>query len=157
MFYRTHLGLKIEIDEEDFDLISSYKWYEAKTLNVSYATAYFGGGRKNRKMMKMHRLILNAHKGEMIDHIDGNGLNNKKSNLRISTNQLNQANTRNFNNPTGYKGVYKEGNRYRARIGFCGKGVHLGCFSTPEEAAIAYNQKAKELYGENSYLNKVGV
>ena len=91
-----------------------------------------------------------------VDHINGNPLDNRKSNLRICTNAENQRNRGvNKNNTSGYKGVCwaKQNKKWKARIKHNGKLIHLGYYKDKEEAARAYDKKAKELHGEYAYLN----
>jgi HNH endonuclease len=93
---------------------------------------------------------------EFIDHIDRDPTNNKITNLRLATNGQNMANAGKRNNKphkltSNYKGVSKVNTRWRATIGYQGKTMHLGYFDTPEIAAEAYNNKAKELFGEYFY------
>jgi hypothetical protein len=91
-----------------------------------------------------------------IDHIDRNRLNNIWSNLRECTSSENKANrTKQSNNTSGYKGVswHKRANKFRAKIQFQKKPIHIGLFTSAEEAAAAYNTKAKELYGEFANIN----
>ena len=106
----------------------------------------------------MHRQIMKAPKGMVVDHIDGNGLNNRRSNLRICTPRQNQWNrcplkTRKQTSP--FKGVqYPTGkSRPYARIQYNGKTIHIGVFDSEVEAAQAYDRKAVELFGEFAYLN----
>ena len=104
----------------------------------------------------MHRIILNAPKGTMVDHINGNGLDNRKENLRLCTTRENNANQKkNRNNSSGYKGVAKASNcsKWRAYIRVDGVQRHLGNHNTPEEAARAYDAAAKKHFGEYAHLN----
>ena len=83
------------VDDEDYELVNKYNWY-------------FGAGyARSMEKILMHRLIMKAKKGQMIDHIDGNGLNNQRSNLRFCTHSQNMANKKGFKNTSSkYKGVY---------------------------------------------------
>ncbi len=144
------------IDIEDFDLISQWKWrlvsgrgnrtnYAKRTLSVK--------GKK--KVVLMHRFILNAPKGIQVDHINGNGLDNRKSNLRLATASQNSIN-RISKNRTGYRGVKSAKGKYTARITCKGKVYFLGIFSSAEAAAQAYDKKAIELHGDFAVLNFPG-
>lgn len=141
------------IDSEDLELLGDTTWYEGVSEWSHYAKTY-----KNNKEIKMHRLIMRINDPKIhIDHIDGNTLNNKKENLRLVDNAKNHMNQRiRKDNQSGYKGVSKtkskKNPRWVARIGRNGK-FNLGTFDTPEDAAKAYDKKAKELFGEFAKLN----
>lgn len=143
------------VDAEDVELISGYAWYEEKSRHTSYA-ACTTGGRSTKTRTKMHRLILGAGHGEVVDHINGNGLDNRKSNLRIATHSQNQINRASpSNNKSGFKGVIycKQTGRWRAELRAYGKWVWIGRFDTPEEAARAYDATAREYFGEFAFTN----
>jgi hypothetical protein len=157
---KTHGTFKTLIDEEDWDKVKDYKWrIDKPSTRPRYGPYVIGYNKELKKEAKLHRLIMDAPKGMLVDHIDGDGLNNTKENLRICTHTENQRNKKsNYNNPTGLKGVrpYKN-NKYGARLTYKIDGKsgehHLGSHDTPEEAARAYDKKAKELHGEFAKLN----
>jgi len=104
----------------------------------------------------MHRVIMRAPKGVMCDHRNHNGLDNRKSNLRLCTSAQNQYNKKPKKDcASKYKGVVrrKDCKKWRAKIGFKGKRIHLGYFDDEMDAAMAYDDKAIELFGEFAYLN----
>lgn len=147
-------GMVALVDDEDFERVNKFKWYAQKnSTGVFYAKA---NDRKNKTTVFLHRLILNAPKGSLIDHIDGNGCNNTKANLRICTKQQNAFNAKKM---TGcysrFKGVSVCGNRWRAFIKIGKKNIHLGCFATEEEAAIAYNDAIVKYHGDFARLNNI--
>jgi hypothetical protein len=113
------------------------------------------------KQLLVHRIIFAMHHGFMpayVDHIDQNKTNNRIENLRQCSRSQNTVNSAvRVDNPHKYKGVtfHKSSNRFAAQTFINGKRVHIGLFKTPEEAALAYNEKAKELFGEFAVLNKV--
>ena len=103
-----------------------------------------------------HRVILDAPLGSMVDHINGDGLDNRRSNLRIATPGENKRNSRKRTIGTsGFKGVYRHRTRWQARGHLECKVVYLGSFSTERDAALAYNEFAKKNYGEFALLNEV--
>jgi hypothetical protein len=104
----------------------------------------------------MHRQIMNAPEGLLVDHIDGNGLNNQKNNLRLCSSAQNARNRRPTSKPySKYKGVswHKRNKKWEVRIAKSGKSTYLGTFEDELEAALAYDRKAEELFGEFAYLN----
>ena len=99
----------------------------------------------------MHREILSAPDSAEVDHKDGNGLDNRKQNLRLASRVQNQCNKRRYSSNTcGFKGVHfhKQNRKWRARIEFNKKRISLGLFSSREEAGAAYIEAAKRLHGE---------
>lgn len=158
-----------QVDDEDFFKVNMYNWNAIKGDSCFYATA----GIKNnltgkRQMVQMHRFIMNLTDPKtFVDHADRNGVNNQKINLRIATHSQNNIN-RGFNKNlfSIYKGVTlkktkhtlkhgikKEYYSWTASIGFQNKKIHIGCFKNELDAALAYDKKAKELFGEFAYLN----
>lgn len=148
------------VDDEDFENIARFRWQcaSSKTHSLLYArrSQYMGGGAANckLKLVQMHNLILPPLPGFVVDHIDGDGLNNRRSNLRYATHSQNRANGgAHINSKTGIRGVcYREGRRlpWSASI-ICGGGTkkrHLGSFSTAEEAKESYITAAKARWGE---------
>jgi hypothetical protein len=146
----------ILIDDEDFQLISQYNWTVYKHRNTYYADRkYYSNGK--RKKIKLHRLIMNAEPSQIVDHIDGNGLNNQRSNLRFATHQNNTRNSLKYkNNTSGYKGVHwcNTLNKWRAQIFVDKKRKRLGAYTDIKQAHIAYETAAKELFGEFYRENK---
>lgn len=133
------------IDKEDLDKIKDFGW-------CFDGSGYARSTIKN-KSISMHRLIMNISKEYQIDHINHNGLDNRKSNLRICTPSQNAMNAKNRKiNEVGYRGVCIDKTRthikWIARLGINGKRLYLGRHNSPEEAAIAYKSKAKELFGD---------
>lgn len=151
-----------EIDEEDLPLVLPYKWllHTTKTARATqkYAKAIDRRDGKTTTIY-MHRLVLRAKQGSYVDHIDHNGLNNKKSNLRECTNSQNMANSRWPVGKSGYRGVcfYKPEGTWRARISVNGKEKTLGYRRTPEEAARLYDIAAREQFGDFAITNFQGA
>lgn len=132
------------VDDGDYHLLSGFKWH-LRGIKKQYAS-----GRVFGKDCYMHRIIMGTPVGMETDHINGDPLDNRRSNLRVCTPRQNQANSvlRNTNK-TGYKGVRLHGSKWVARIRHEG-GVAkiLGSFDSKEEAAEAYRAAAIEQYGE---------
>lgn len=136
------------VDAEDYEKLSDFKW--------SYDGRYARRTDKENKKVYMHRVILEAGKGEIVDHINRNKLDNRKSNLRKASYQQNSSNSKlHRHNTSGYRGVYRWKNYWRAAVTYEGKQISCGYYETKEEAAQAYNEKARELFGEFAYVNKV--
>jgi hypothetical protein len=142
------------VDNEDFEWLSTLNWFAKPHHGNWYAIGNIGRDDKTRYTCSMHRFILKPPKYIAIDHIDTNGLNNQRSNLRICTNSQNAMNRKISRvNTTGFKGVYSENNKWRAQIKMNQKIFFIGMFSDKIAAAHAYDQKAIELFGEFSRLN----
>jgi len=102
----------------------------------------------------MHRLILNAPPDLKVDHINGNGLDNRKENLRLATTPQNVRNARlSLRNSSGFKGVKRKRQKWQASIVFNGKTIRLGVFDAREDAARAYDIAALLLHGEFARVN----
>lgn len=147
--------MDILYDEEDNNLVKGYSWCIQRYPNtdIRYAAAW---GKGYGRRILMHRLIMNAPQGMVVDHINHNGLDNRRHNLRVVTPTENLGNRRrNKNNTSGYKGIYYEPLRgkWRATIRHNSKIYRLGRFDTATEAARAYDEKAKELYEPGVTLN----
>lgn len=148
---RKYVGFFATVDKEDYPLVSQYVWNVNKGRKTYYAITYFDGGTRG---VFMHRMILNTPLDKDTDHWDGNGLNNVRSNLREATRTQNNANrTRLTMNTTGFRGVFRSGNRWRAQIQYDHAAHHLGCYGTREEAARAYDVAARQVHGEYAALN----
>jgi hypothetical protein len=144
-------GLYALVDDEDYPKISKYYWRAwdsgVKARKIYYAIRQKGF--KKRETFLMHRVIMDAKKGEEIDHIDGNGLDNRKSNLRKVTRRQNCQNKQ-CNCYSKYAGVTYDKRKniqshWLSRITIEGKKHHLGSFKTEKDAAKAYDQKLIEL------------
>src|SRR5262245_20120322 len=141
----TH-GKVALIDDEDAERVLLYKWHAVQCKSGNwYArhTKYLGNRRYERT--RMHRLILNAPAGMDVDHKNGNGLDNRRDNLRLATDRQNALNQRRrSDNTSGYMGVVRSGKRWLAQIHVGDKSIVLGRFHEPEDAARAYDSAARE-------------
>lgn len=135
------------VDLDDADIVEEHVWW---TNGSGYVETHTKG-----KTVKLHRLLTNAPDGKFVDHRDGNTLNNRRQNLRICTNAENNHNQKiSACNKSGYKGVHqRKSGRYRAVIRHNNRLIHLGTYDTAYDAAIAYNARAIELFGEFACLN----
>jgi hypothetical protein len=141
-------GLFATVDAADYKKLSKYKWYAKRHGRTVYATC-----RDKGKVVYMHRMILRPRKGYVVDHIDGNGLNNRRGNLRVCTHQQNQANRGSRGGSSRFVGVYRKGDQWVAEIRCRGEYFYLGLFDDEVEAAKARDRKAYELHGPYAYLN----
>ena len=164
----TKKGEEIFVDDSDYELLNKYTWFTHKYKHTSYA-------KTGKKGIPMHRMILELNDSiVLVDHIDKNGLNNQRDNLRLATKSTNAMN-KNAYGEIPYKGVHirrqkqkyfhKGSGEYRysnsadsivARIKVDGKSIYIGSgYKTIEDAALAYNEAAIKYHGEFAVLNKV--
>jgi len=141
------------IDDEDFEIVSRYKWCArwSPCTNSFYAMTNIRNAAVQGTTLRMHRLIMKAQQGEQIDHINHDTLDNRKAELRLCTQNQNQHNrSAQANNTSGYKGVFwhKASQKWQAQIQLNGKRKSLGCYAAPEAAHQAYCKAALELHGE---------
>jgi len=136
------------VDDEDFEQLNQFNWHASVQRNNVYAV-------RNRNII-MHREIMHPPKDKQIDHIDGRGLNNLRSNLRICTNQQNSFNRKSMKKATSkYIGVYwdKDHKKWRSQIKIHGRARNIGLFSREIKAAIARDKVALEYFGDFAKLN----
>ena len=150
-------GKSAIIDDDDYERINAYRWSTqvARSGQRFYAVRneYSKGGSYRR--VYMHRFIMDAPEGKEIDHVNGNGLDNRQNNLRVCTSSQNRMNRGPSNaSKTGLKGVFKSCGKFIAVIGAKGKVKRLGRFDTPEQAAKAYDKEARKLHGKFASLNR---
>ena len=143
-----HGGFAI-VDPMDEPKVSMHKWYAIKFRHTTYARATVSG-----KNTYMHRLLLAPQKGQEVDHVNKDGLDNRRQNIRVCTRAENMRNA-SIKNSTGFRGAYHDpaNNRYRAEIKVDGARIRLGSFRTAIEAALAYDDAAAQLHGEFATLN----
>lgn len=141
------------VDAEDYPQLSRYKWHCRRSRGICYAYRREAG---TGRSLGMHRQILGAPEGVLVDHIDGDGLNNRKRNLRLCSAMENSRNRRpRLNCRSRYKGIslHKRRNKWEVNIAKARKNTYLGGFDDQIEAAVAYDRKAEVLFGEFAYLN----
>ena len=143
----------ILVDDEDYELVTNRAWHiSLKKVYQGKPTLYVC----NPRGQYLHRVIARAAKGQIVDHINGDYTDNRRSNLRICTHSQNQGNRKslNRNNTTGYRGIAQlPSGRWCAHIKRNRRKFHLGVYATPEEAARAYDKAALDHYGEFAVLN----
>ena len=135
------------VDDVDFEKVSAHKWCY---MTAGYAARSVAAGGK-RKLVYLHRFILEPSKGKHVDHVDGNKLDNRRSNLRVCTHQENRRNSKHYaSNTSGHKGVAFDSytGNWKAYINIDGVTVHLGRFPTAELAAEHRNSVAAKVFGE---------
>lgn len=147
-------GHKTLVDDADFDILSGYTWFISDT-GYAKSTLWKEG---KAHQIRMHRLLMKAPKGKMVDHINGDKLDNRRVNLRLCTNAENMRNRQKTRfNTSGFKGVYwnKRDKKWQAQIKIFYKQVCVGRFDDVKEAARAYNNAALEAFGAFASLNKI--
>jgi hypothetical protein len=145
-------GTEAIIDAEDAELVGQYNWY----LSHGYVVTNLPLGNGKYRTLQLHRLVMGEPEGEMIDHREGNPLDNRRALLRPATNAENQYNQRmRDDNTSGRKGVtwHKAREKWQAQIRHEGKRLHLGYFTDLEEAAKAYREAALKYHKEFARLN----
>lgn len=150
--YQPHTYKKIPLSKGKFAIVDNEDFERVKSINWHFINGYAD----NSRFGFLHRFILNYKGLLMVDHINGNPLDNRKSNLRLVTRAQNLMNTKpQVNKSSKYKGVYFSKNTKKWISRIIKDGVHysLGVFTNEIEAAKTYDEKAIELFGEYARLN----
>lgn len=147
-----------EVDGDMVDTLSAYRWCVSRANGGYYAVrGVWDRALKSTRLVAMHRSIIGAVKGQFVDHVDGDTMNNRRDNLRICTNAQNIRNMRPHAGRTT-KGVHFMLSReqsprpWQAYITHCGHRIHLGYFASAQEAQAAYNASATRLFGEFAHV-----
>ena len=140
------------VDDQDFATVSGKRWYLSPGGYVMRS--------ERGRIFYLHRVVLDAPAGVQVDHINGNALDNRRCNLRLCTQSLNNANKASVS-ASGFRGVYRDKTHRGARVwrAMIGKGrtkKNLGSYATPEDAARAYDREARTRFGEFARLNFPG-
>lgn len=150
-------GRKVKVTKEDHRLVSQYNW--SFSASTGYAVRKGRKGCNEPGTVHMHRFIMGAVPGIQIDHINGDKLDNRRSNLRNADVQKNAFNRKkpNVKCTSKYKGVLKRKNSksWEARIKLNGKSIYLGSYSNEIDAAKAYNEGANKYFGEYARFNEI--
>lgn len=134
------------VDDEDYIELNKYNWCVSKGRNTLYAVR-----RCSNKVIRIHRILLDCPENNMVDHINGNGLDNRKENLRICNKSQNNGNSKlRVDNTSGFKGVFyhKSTKKWTSQIKINGKRKYLGLFTDKLEAKEAYEKEAKKHLSE---------
>lgn len=153
---KKYPGLFALIDDDDFDLLHKFKWHPQPGRQTFYAKKSIYKNGICIGSIKMHQVLFPQYKH--CDHINGNGLDNRKENLRESNHQTNAFNrAKQTNSTSGFKGVsyLKKNKCWSAKSRLSGKDIWLGSFKTKEAAALAYNDFAIKNHGEYARLNEI--
>lgn len=146
------------VNVDGFELVKNFRWYLNKEGYVMRSQHISGSGKKRKKkIVILARLLMDAPKNKVVDHINRDPLDNRKENLRICSRSQNEANSPSRGGTSQFKGVHwdKKTERWISGIKLKYKKFILGSFESEIEAAKVYDKKAREFFGEFAYLNKV--
>lgn len=139
------------VDDADYEWLSQWKWSLCNSKGYAIRRERVGS---RRLMIRMHRLVTQALPGELVDHINGDTLDNRRDNLRICTIIESNRNRGKASGKTSrFLGVYRKGNRWVAQIGIGRRYTTIGCYEAEEDAAHAYDSAARDAFGSFARLN----
>ena len=144
------------VDDSDYQSLNKHKWYAWTPNQRDFYAIRDKMANRKRIQIRMSRFLINAEKGQIVDHINHNTLDNRKNNLRICNRKENAQNMKKpSSNKSGYKGVswFKTRNKWRVAIVFNGKQIHAGYFENILDAAKAYNAAATKFFGKFAHIN----
>lgn len=152
-------GFVAIVDDEDYDELSKYKWHVSiQRYGRIYACRNSKSTSGKRSRVQMHREVINATGTAEVDHINGNGLDNRKTNLRLATRSQNMRNGKlRATNRSGFIGAswHLSAKKWFAQLSINNRRIYLGLFDSAEDAAITYNVAARALHGEFAKLNNL--
>jgi hypothetical protein len=140
-------GLYALVDDDDYERVSKFNWHLHQSADRD---GYYASSN-----VKMHRLIINAPHGSVVDHINGNKLDNRKENLRFCTHAENAQNTRSRGGSSRYKGVHynRKNKKWMGAFVFNGTYYYCGMHDSEKDCARAVDKKRKEVCGEFATIN----
>lgn len=148
-------GGEVIVDDDTPDAVTGARWFRKNfTRGGSYACRTVSIGGKFKTLM-MHRVIMAAPAGLIVDHVNGNAFDNRRENLRIATHGQNSCNKRAMGKGTIFKGISFRNDiqKWGARIALNGRLIHLGHFVSPEDAARAFDEAARMAHGAYGRFN----
>jgi hypothetical protein len=151
-------GLLTWVDADDARMVAGWTWSALRRKDGRgwYAVRWETAGGQRRSIY-LHRQLLAAPPGSDVVHVNGDGLGNRRTNLRLCTRSQSAASRRTCSPQTGYRGVYRNGRGYQAQITIGGETRSLGQFTTAVAAALEYDGAALEAFGSYARLNFPGV
>ena len=147
-----------KVDQADYEWLRGYEWFAKKAKNCCYARGCVADSKTGKeKLIYMHQKIIEVPQGMVVDHINHDGMDNRRANLRPATRAQNIRNRKKFANSSGskYKGIYfrKRTRKWEVLITFERKKIFLGCFRDEIEAAKAYDRAARKYHKDFASLN----
>lgn len=146
---RNKKGVCARVDRETAKWAKNVTWH----IHKGYVATTIGSGQDATRLY-LHRILVSTKNGSVVDHANGDRLDNRRKNLRVASVSENGANVKKLStNRTGRKGVVKHGKKFRAYIHKDGKTKYLGTFDTAKEAACEYDRKARRMFGKFAKTN----